>query len=929
MTSTFSAQITNALDLPLAEATRQSLGRLRAHSIENGLDAATAYIDALLTRLDQASDKYAIYIFYHSSELLEKALNKGMAREIVEHRAVHLVNLNDIEITNDFIIAGTEERMNKAMLSEYLGICSIEPPAQAKMIGCFTYSIPLKFSREWAEESGNGKLFLPAVTFNQITEILPDLRDDLLYGLEFKSPLIDDQGPVEGLKKSLNERPLSHVGPYKGSFICSKANFLEAQEFLKQQIPLLLKTEESSLEGVTSRFDSSAAFQRSTDSQAIDKRRHTYGTSIERILALFFTYRYTNSQMVDLRSIVRSRTLKANGWKGSVFKASINKKVTITFCNENYLDTLRDWIGYYRKTGNYCLFVFAMDRKTQLYCEKHCILTHLIQIDLSKSGLSLLWKKRLLIVNDLINIGLSVILTDIDAFWLDNPCDHLFDQGYDIISSVGTKYPLSVYESVGKVLCFGLICFNPTPKTLRILAECVTRYDQYKDDQKCLNHILNDACLKIESGKDVLNTILTMPNDVSHEVILNDNDLTAKTKCGLRVKLLSHKRFQRLFDQKHRPIVSHLLSPKDTQSKQYCLERIKDYPPAISHDDVSKTLQSPVVWLASYPRSGNTMLRGWLKNNFNHNSFSIYNDVNDIGASSEMSRQYGHVAREWNFKNNTPTDKELLSLSEHQALSGLCFVKTHACFSEGYVLGKVIYIYRNGLNAIASHVQYRLDFGRKGGSVVHDSVQAELESLIINGAPMCGYWSDNLKTWFDYKESHKQQCMVLKFEDAVSDFKKTIEIIETFSGAAVIDYAPVLFKNAQKLNPKFFRRGGSNMDFYESLNTLSLFFAFEHEGMALGGYITQEIKWFCASSHEDFFPVDSPKFHQKEKEALTYIKAAVARYANDIMPRQNKARNSKVSKIIKMVQLRRSYLHNKADVEMVDEFCMAMQSLLK
>jgi len=928
MTSTFSAQINQALDLQSLEAKRESLDRLRAQSIEDGLEAATAYIDALLARLYQSANEIAIYIFYHSNELLEKALNKGEASTVLGHKAIQLVNLNDIELPHDFIIAGTEERVNKAMLSEYLGICNIEPPAQARLIGCFTYSIPLKFSKEWAEESGNGNLFLPSITFDQIIDLLPDLREDLLYGLEFKSPLSDDLGPVRKLKRSIKEKPLSPLGPYKGSFVCSRANFLEAQAFLREQIPLLLKVEESTLKGVTSRFDASAASGRSKESQATDKRRHTYGTSIERILALGFTYRYTDSQMVDLRSLAKLRELKNSDWKATALRAAVNKQIVITFCSKNYLETLEDWLAHYKRTGNHNLLVFALDKKTHQYCEEHAISSCLTRIDLSKSGLSLLWKKRLLIVHDLVKLGLSVTLTDIDAFWLDDPTSHLFDANFDIVSSVGTKYPAAVYESVGKVLCFGLVCFQPTPKTLRILDECVNKYDQYKDDQKSLNHILSDAGLKIQATGSQSSTVLAMPNDAAETVKLNDSDLTAVTECGLRVKLLSHRNFQRLFDRNHRPIVSHLLSPKDNQSKQYCLERIRDYPPAASQKQPAAS-QSPVVWLASYPRSGNTMLRGWLKNNFMYDSFSIYNDVHDIGASSEMSRQYGHVSKPWSFKNNTPNDDELLGLNDHQILSGVSYIKTHACFSKGYRKGKTIYIYRNGLNAVASHVQYRLDFGRKGGSVVHNSVKAELESLIVNGAPMCGYWSDNVRTWLEYQSTHSDQCLLLRFEDAVKDFKKTAASIEAFSGSTLIDQSPVLFKNAQKLNPKFFRRGSNNLDFYESLDTLSLFFAFEHEGMHLGGYIPHKIQWFCASSYDTFYPVDKPKLHPKEKEALAYIGEASTTYAKDVRPRQVKPRNRKVNKILEMAQARRAHLQNKNDIDVLDSFCLAMQALLK
>jgi len=49
-----------------------------------------------------------------------------------------------------------------------------------------------------------------------------------------------------------------------------------------------------------------------------------------------------------------------------------------------------------------------------------------------------------------------------------------------------------------------------------------------------------------------------------------------------------------------------------------------------------------IVWLASYPRSGNTALRVLLNRVFGLETLSLYDDRTDIGASEERARLVGH-----------------------------------------------------------------------------------------------------------------------------------------------------------------------------------------------------------------------------------------------------------------------------------------------
>lgn len=49
-----------------------------------------------------------------------------------------------------------------------------------------------------------------------------------------------------------------------------------------------------------------------------------------------------------------------------------------------------------------------------------------------------------------------------------------------------------------------------------------------------------------------------------------------------------------------------------------------------------------IVWLASYPRSGNTFLRVLFRHVFGIETYSVYNDLLDIGSDGDISAVTGH-----------------------------------------------------------------------------------------------------------------------------------------------------------------------------------------------------------------------------------------------------------------------------------------------
>ena len=75
-----------------------------------------------------------------------------------------------------------------------------------------------------------------------------------------------------------------------------------------------------------------------------------------------------------------------------------------------------------------------------------------------------------------------------------------------------------------------------------------------------------------------------------------------------------------------------------------------------------------IVWLASYPRSGNTLARQMLKQVFCHESYSQYNDRKGIGSCPDVASNVGH-------RSNEKPWPEFLAAAK--AAPGLHIIETH------------------------------------------------------------------------------------------------------------------------------------------------------------------------------------------------------------------------------------------------------------
>ena len=138
------------------------------------------------------------------------------------------------------------------------------------------------------------------------------------------------------------------------------------------------------------------------------------------------------------------------------------------------------------------------------------------------------------------------------------------------------------------------------------------------------------------------------------------------------------------------------------------------------------------VWIASFPRSGNTLLRQVLHSGWGILSGSVY--PHDLGDNSDLIRACGHVELAAGENN-----RRRVLLNPHNVM-----IKTHAGTPPD---GPTIYIVRDGREACVSFWHFL-------------NGECSLEE-IVTGATFVGRWSDhvieyadnaNIALWLEYEE---------------------------------------------------------------------------------------------------------------------------------------------------------------------------------
>ena len=200
-----------------------------------------------------------------------------------------------------------------------------------------------------------------------------------------------------------------------------------------------------------------------------------------------------------------------------------------------------------------------------------------------------------------------------------------------------------------------------------------------------------------------------------------------------------------------------------------------------------------LLWLASYPKSGNSWLRAFLENYVQDAPHPV--DINELFKYSLDEAKAWRYAP---YTNGRPTIE--LSIDETCALRpkvqadmaakahGTEFAKTHNFLGEyaGFplqnpaVTAGAIYIVRNPLDVAVSMARYfglsideAIDFmGEEMTGSLHDE---ENVSQVISS------WSMNVRSW---TEQEHEQMLVIRYEDMLDNPRKVFARVVAFVGMA-------------------------------------------------------------------------------------------------------------------------------------------------
>ncbi len=190
-----------------------------------------------------------------------------------------------------------------------------------------------------------------------------------------------------------------------------------------------------------------------------------------------------------------------------------------------------------------------------------------------------------------------------------------------------------------------------------------------------------------------------------------------------------------------------------------------------------------ITWIASYPRSGNTFLRILLHQNFGIKSYSIYGDAKSIQADEATRTVVGHRLFDNEFDE-----------AECRASADCHFIKTHEPWDDRFAEDRAIYLIRDGRDALLSYWHFHREYW--GAEIT----MADL----IEGKRFAGRWCDHAMGW---KPDKRDNVLLLRFEELVSDPGRAVEMISDFICVAAKPSEAPTFEKLNAMNGRFFRKG--------------------------------------------------------------------------------------------------------------------------
>jgi hypothetical protein len=192
-----------------------------------------------------------------------------------------------------------------------------------------------------------------------------------------------------------------------------------------------------------------------------------------------------------------------------------------------------------------------------------------------------------------------------------------------------------------------------------------------------------------------------------------------------------------------------------------------------------------IVWLASYPKSGNTWLRIFLANYISNSSRpASINDLSHLDRSDANGAAYQMVSKE-PFDGNNPIQSANLRPAVLKMLvsngADVNFIKTHVENGVAYGVRLIppeltrcaVYLVRNPLDMVVSYANhYSLEIDHAIQSIGHTNNSLKGGTATSNAYQFLGSWTNHAAGWANEK---RFPVLVLRYEDMLKDPYKAFD----------------------------------------------------------------------------------------------------------------------------------------------------------
>lgn len=222
--------------------------------------------------------------------------------------------------------------------------------------------------------------------------------------------------------------------------------------------------------------------------------------------------------------------------------------------------------------------------------------------------------------------------------------------------------------------------------------------------------------------------------------------------------------------------------------------------PAVKHDLAKLNPESAtqnIIWIASYPKSGNTWVRVFIHNLIRElkGETEGAQDINDLGRYAIWEHSYPHYTKVLGKSPSDATAEEtararpavqaLISSEQHER----SLAKTHLCFGTDHEVPTInlsvtlgaIYIVRNPLDVAISYAHH---CGRAVDAIISDMAQPGFRTAPSKNhvGEVLGSWSQHVASWMGI---HSRPVHIIRYEDLLANPEARFRTVADFLGFKV------------------------------------------------------------------------------------------------------------------------------------------------